>query len=492
MKVTILRRRRNAEAERDIRHIPRARRQRALCSQGAGTQPHHQRLIRHISVPAAENPSPAFAPGQSHEFESRQATYPPEICSTNCRRTLAHGTVARRVETLRRVTDLFINGAVDYSDEQIGLFDDVFQCLIDHIETSAKALLANRLAPIDTAPPLTIRALAFDDVIEVAGPVLSQSMRLDDKTLIENARSKSQAHLMAISTRRVLSGAVTDVLVQRGNDEVVQTTVNNPGAEFTERGFTRLVNRAEGDDNLTTCIGLRPSDAAASLSETAREGIRHGAAAAGGRQPAAGGRGADTRSGRRPGARARRPRRSPRTQQLPMPSSSRCTKTAGSTNCGWRRLPRPAKFDEANASIAALANMPVAIAENMMIESRAEGVMILAKVAGLSWSTVKTIINMRDDLAGGGTDRSRDLQGHLRAVCGPRPRSRCCASIACPLRRTRRWRALASVARAQRISRPNTSAASHPASAPIAVTSAVAIVYQVATNNGESSVQCDA
>ena len=42
-----------------------------------------------------------------------------------------------------------------------------------HIETSAKALLANRLAPIDCAPPLTIRALAFDDLIEVAAPVLS-------------------------------------------------------------------------------------------------------------------------------------------------------------------------------------------------------------------------------------------------------------------------------------------------------------------------------
>ena len=52
-----------------------------------------------------------------------------------------------------------------------------------------------------------------------------------------------------------MSGAVTDVLVLRGNDEVIQSTVNNPGAEFTERGFTRLVNRAEGDDNLATCIG---------------------------------------------------------------------------------------------------------------------------------------------------------------------------------------------------------------------------------------------
>src|SRR6202012_3294283 len=63
--------------------------------------------------------------------------------------------------------------------------------------------------------------------------------------------------LMAISTRKVLSGAVTDVLVLRGDDDVVQNTVNNPGAEFSERGFTRLVNRAEGDDDLATCVGLR-------------------------------------------------------------------------------------------------------------------------------------------------------------------------------------------------------------------------------------------
>src|SRR5258708_21953822 len=82
--------------------------------------------------------------------------------------TLAHGTVARRVETLRRVTDLFINRAVDYSDEQIELFDDVFQCLMHHIETSAKALLSSQLAPIPTAPLQTVRALAFDDPIQAA------------------------------------------------------------------------------------------------------------------------------------------------------------------------------------------------------------------------------------------------------------------------------------------------------------------------------------
>ena len=71
------------------------------------------------------------------------------------------------------------------------------------------------------------------------------------------------------------------------------------------------------------------------------------------------------------------------------------------------------KFDEANAALAALANVSVAVAENMMLETRAEGVMILAKVAGMSWSTVKAIIKMRDESVGHGADRSCSLQGHL-------------------------------------------------------------------------------
>jgi hypothetical protein len=59
------------------------------------------------------------------------------------------------------------------------------------------------------------------------------------------------------------------------------------------------------------------------------------------------------------------------------------------------------KFDETNAAIAALANVPMATAETMMMESRAEGVMILAKVASLSWPTVRAVIAMRDEVLGG-------------------------------------------------------------------------------------------
>jgi uncharacterized protein (DUF2336 family) len=313
--------------------------------------------------------------------------------------TLAHGTVARRVETLRRVTDLFINGAVDFSHEQIGLFDDVFQCLMVHIETSAKALLANRLAPIDTAPPLTIRALAFDDLIEVAAPVLSRSERLDDEALIETARSKSQAHLMAISTRRVLSGAVTDVLVLHGNDEVIQSTVNNPGAEFSERGFSRLVNRAEGDDNLATCIGLRPSiprhlylKLLAKASATVRERLEAANPLQAGEVPTA------VREATRMARSA--PSAISRETAIAHALVKSLYEDGRLDEHQVTAFAEAGKFDEANAAVAALANVPVSIAENMMVETRAEGVMILAKVAALSWSTVRAIINMRDELSG--------------------------------------------------------------------------------------------
>jgi uncharacterized protein (DUF2336 family) len=313
--------------------------------------------------------------------------------------TLAHGTVARRVETLRRVTDLFISGVVEFSDDQIALFDDVFQCLMHHIETSAKALLSNRLAPVDRAPPLTIRALAFDDLIEVAAPVLSQSERLDDQTLIETARNKSQAHLMAISTRRALSGAVTDVLVQRGNDEVVQSVVSNPGAEFSERGFTRLVNRAEGNDGIATCIGLRPNiprhvylKLLAKASATVREKLEAA------NQPIA----LEVSSAVREATRLARSAPSAMSQETAIAHAlvKSLYEDGRLDEYQVAAFAEAGKFDEANAAIAALANVSVTIAENMMVETRAEGVMILAKISGMSWSTVRSIIKMRDKLSG--------------------------------------------------------------------------------------------
>lgn len=311
---------------------------------------------------------------------------------------LSHGTVARRVEALRRVTDLFVGNAVDYSDDHVRLFDDVFQCLIEQIETSARALLADRLAPIATAPPKIMQTLARDEVIEVSGPVLTKSERLDEATLIEIARTRGQAHLKAISLRRVLSEALTDVLVTRGNEDVVQSTAGNPGAQLSEGSLTDLVTRAERDDDLATCIGLRPDlprhhylklVAKASLSVRRKLDAAHPELA-----------------DEVPNAvqeAAQRIRAAAMTRQTEMARAlvKSLHDDGRLTEFQVASFAEQGKFDETNAGLAALAGVAVETAENMMIESRTEGVMILAKVAAMQWSSVRAIIAMREKLSGG-------------------------------------------------------------------------------------------
>ena len=168
---------------------------------------------------------------------------------------IARGTADSRERALWHATDLLIAGR--YCEEEIATFGEVIGRLADEIETEARAKLAHRLARIEYSPASVVRKLAFDDAIEVAGPVLRESERLDDVALLENARTKSQAHLLAIAERKSLSPAVTDVLASRGNSAVANAVARNQGAQFSGSGFLHMVQRAENDSILAEHLGRR-------------------------------------------------------------------------------------------------------------------------------------------------------------------------------------------------------------------------------------------
>ena len=165
------------------------------------------------------------------------------------------GTPESRMKALWHTTDLLIAGR--YSEDQIWTFGEVIGRLADEIEVAARAQLAKRLARVENAPANIIEKLAFDDSIDVAGPVLRESGRLDTDVLVANASSKSQPHLLAISERKSIEEAVTDVLVTRGNWDVVATVAQNNGARFSDFGFLHIIKRAEGDAILAEQLGLR-------------------------------------------------------------------------------------------------------------------------------------------------------------------------------------------------------------------------------------------
>lgn len=166
--------------------------------------------------------------------------------SSDQRRTLLSG-----------LTDMFLDNDDNLSDKESTLFADVMCRVLDQVEVVARAELAGRVADSPNTPTAVASKLARDEDISVAEPILRSSPVLSDDDLVEIARSQSQDHLLAMSARETLSEAVTDVLVDRGDNRVLETVSGNEGASFSQHGMTQLIEHARSNPEVRTALQNR-------------------------------------------------------------------------------------------------------------------------------------------------------------------------------------------------------------------------------------------
>ena len=306
---------------------------------------------------------------------------------------LQHGSRQKRAEALRRVTALFLDGASSYSDAHVELFDDVFALLIDEIEDKARAELAYCLAPVGNAPIKVLRILANDDDIAIAGPVLKLAPRLAEADLVDLAKTKSQAHLQAISARSVLGEAVTDVLVRRGDREVARSVADNRGARISETGFFRLVKRAESDGVLAEKVGLRPDIPPQLFREllTRATAVVHKRLLASATPEVK----AEIcrvleKISNEVGARV-----SPRDYRAAQSVVLGLHRAGGMNEAALAAFAGDGKYEETVVALAALSKVPIGVADRLMAGERPDPVLILCKAAGMGWPTVRSVITLR-------------------------------------------------------------------------------------------------
>ena len=307
---------------------------------------------------------------------------------------LASKNLAKRAQVLRSVTDLFVHGSGRFTDEQIDLFDEVMGKLIENIELAARAAFGSRMATIADAPGRVIRTLAFDDAIEVAAPVLAHSVRLDDATLAENARTRSQDHLLAISGRSVLAEAVTDILVVRGNDKVVAGTAGNRGAKFSPSGMSTLVGRAQDNGYLALCVWSRPDiprHDLVKLFAQASKVVRSRLEAADPRRAAAI-RSAVTEASDEIQATAR----AGSDEHAQAAAHVRSLHSFGLLDeTRLRQFAGEGSFDKTAVALALMCDLPIGLIERALVQNEPEQLMVFAKASDLSWETAKAIITLQ-------------------------------------------------------------------------------------------------
>lgn len=313
---------------------------------------------------------------------------------TELESAIKSGQPERRLETLRRVTGLFVEESDRLNEQQIGVFDEVLVHLIQRIESKALVQLSTDLAPSDKAPIKVIQSLARNDEIEISGPVLSQSNRLTEHDLIEIATTKSQGHLLAMSGRRSLTESLTDVLVDRGNNAVTHKLAMNFGAKFSQGGYTTLVKRAESDDSLAESLGLRldiPGPMLEQLLLRATDTVRARLLASAPPENQEKIQRALAGVAGEVGREAGQPRDFTAAENV-VQKLNRQGKLNQNVLADFAR---EKQYENVTACLALFCSAPVETIDSALKHSSPEGILIACKAAGLSWPTVMLILHLR-------------------------------------------------------------------------------------------------
>lgn len=310
---------------------------------------------------------------------------------------IAAGTTERRVDALRRVTDLFLYDASRCGEDIVAVFDDVIGLLAQRIEARARVELAERLAPVPNAPPGVIRTLAHDDVIAVARPVITQSPRLTDRDLVSVARNKGQDHMLALSERRNIPAAVTDVLIDRGGPQVVRSVARNSTARLSRRGVDALVRQSQGDEELRGALEGRrdlPPEQLEKLVEMAKQAAR---ARLVGSVGAAGSAALDLaiEHGAEEVAVQARAALVPRKLEEARARIAELVEKRPLTEHDVIAFAKQRQREECVCALAHMANLPLAVGERLFTSGENDLLLIVCRSLGFSWSATRELLVVR-------------------------------------------------------------------------------------------------
>lgn len=163
-----------------------------------------------------------------------------------------------RARLVENITDLFLSDDGRLSEHERALMSDILGKLVSQVEADIKKELAKVLAAADIDLPEIIVQLANDDV-EIARPLLEQSALLRDPDLIEIIRMRTDEHRMAIAMRDELSESISNALVEFGNEDVIETLLNNHDATLSKRAMEYLVAESRRVDRFQEPL-LRRAD----------------------------------------------------------------------------------------------------------------------------------------------------------------------------------------------------------------------------------------
>ena len=181
---------------------------------------------------------------------------PIRLTQADVTRLLEDSSPQARARTTARIAADFDAAAL--SDAERRIAEDIFRTLVKDTEVLVREALAAHLKSTLELPHDVALALARD-VDSVALPVLKFSEVLTDDDLIDIVRDQGPAKQVAIAQRSGVSEAVSDALVDTGNEAAVAHLIGNEGAALSEDTLVRVIDKYDESPSVSDSLTRRPN-----------------------------------------------------------------------------------------------------------------------------------------------------------------------------------------------------------------------------------------
>jgi uncharacterized protein (DUF2336 family) len=157
---------------------------------------------------------------------------------------LAHDTSEEgRLRLAERLAEVFFSDTISLTPREEKLVNDLIDELLQTKHGSIRHLLISRFAEnIDIPRHIAVRV--GHAPFEIAREVLEKSETLEDEDLITIVENKTTHHARAIASRKEISEAVADALVETGDLQVMRVVAENLGAKLSIRSLEMLIESA--------------------------------------------------------------------------------------------------------------------------------------------------------------------------------------------------------------------------------------------------------
>ena len=143
------------------------------------------------------------------------------------------------------------------SDQEREIAENILRKLSKSMEASIRQSLSEHLKQCRLLPHDVASTLAHD-VETVALPMIRFSQVLSDEDLVAIVRAKGEAHQVAVAGRKTLSEAVSQAVIEAGNEEPVRTLLSNQGAAISDSGYGKVIEDFSTSEAVTEAMAARP------------------------------------------------------------------------------------------------------------------------------------------------------------------------------------------------------------------------------------------